>query len=292
MTESNEHRHRSGRGNTTPDHCGGAKKRRDYSFTAFIKPSYDERQMRYFIIGEEVCPTTQRLHYQGYVYFYNPKTFKQCIDYFGKKKIHIEVSKGDPKENRAYCSKDDKYEEYGEIPSQGRRVDLEQIATEIAEGKKVDDIALENPEIYHQYGRTLSKLEDLRLRKNYRTEMTEGVWYWGRTGVGKSHKAFEGFTPETHYVVRTDDKGWWDGYTQQETVIINDFRGHIPYDSLLRLIDKWPEYVPRRGREPMPFTSKRVIITSSLKPEDVYNRRNDNDCIEQLLRRITVIELI
>ena len=58
-----------------------------------------------------------------------------------------------------------------------------------------------------------------------------------------------------------DDNDWQDGYTGQETVIINDFRGGIKYAVLLQLIDKWPAFVSRRGREPAPFLAKHVIIT-------------------------------
>ena len=143
---------------------------------------------------------------------------------------------------------------------------------------------------YHQYGRTLNKIEDLAMRNKYRSEMTKGIWYWGETGVGKSHKAFEGFNPKTHYVL-PNDNGWWDAYTQQDTIIINDFRGEIRYNELLNLVDKWPFNVKRRNREPIPFISKTVIITSSLKPEDVYHNRNDEDKIEQLLRRFEVIKV-
>ena len=142
--------------------------------------------------------------------------------------------------------------------------------------------------LFHMYGRTLTKLEDLRMRKLFRNFMTQGVWIWGPTGTNKSRMAFEGFTPETHYNL-VNDRGWWDGYCQQETVIINDFRGWIPYDELLQLVDRYPYSVRRRGREPMPFLSKKVIITSALPPSKVYCNRNEGDSIEQLLRRFDVI---
>lgn len=97
--------------------------------------------------------------------------------------------------------------------------------------------------------------------------MTEGFWYYGETGVGKSHRAFAEAGDDVY--VWVDDNGWWDGYTGQEVVIINDFRGGIKYNELLQLIDKWPYSVRRRGRPPMPFTSKKIIITSSMSPDQV-----------------------
>lgn len=176
------------------------------------------------------------------------------------------------------------------VSNQGERNDLKKIYKDIENGKKVDDIAVEDPELFHQYGRTLNKLEDIALRKKYRTEMTKGTWLYGKTGVGKSHQAFEGFHPDTHYLL-PNDNGWWDGYTGQETVIINDFRGEIPYNQMLQMIDKWPFQVKRRNREPVPFISKHVIITSSLPPDSIYKNRNEEDKIEQLTRRLNIIEL-
>uniref|UniRef100_UPI004047B5D6 hypothetical protein n=1 Tax=Limnohabitans sp. TaxID=1907725 RepID=UPI004047B5D6 len=124
-----------------------------------------------------------------------------------------------------------------------------------------------------------------------RTEMTQGIWYWGKTGVGKSHKAYEGFDPCTHYVV-ANDGGWWDGYTGQETVIFNEFRGSVTFSELLDLCDKWPKTVKRRNREPAPFLAKTLIITSSMAPEDVYrNILSNEESLDQLNRRFQVIHL-
>lgn len=38
--------------------------------------------------------------------------------------------------------------------------------------KTVNQIAIENSSFYHQYYRLLNKIEDLVLRKKFRTEMT------------------------------------------------------------------------------------------------------------------------
>ena len=67
--------------------------------------------------------------------------------------------------------------------------------------------------------------------------MTQGTYIHGPSGVGKSHMAFQGFTPETHYVKCLEDE-WWDGYTGQPIVIINEFRGQIKLSELFDLVDK------------------------------------------------------
>lgn len=248
-----------------------------------------EKEAKYGVYGREIAPTTGTPHLQGYVYWKNAKTLSATIKTIGQG-AHCEVAKGSPKDNQAYCTKEGLYKEYGELPEQGKRCDLDAIKNDIMNGKKVDDICIESPMVYHQYGRTLNKIEDIYLRKQYRKWTTTCEWIWGSTGTGKSHYAFKDYNPDTHYLWKLRDHGWQDGYTGQEIVIINDFRGEIAYNDLLDLLDKYYTTVNRRGREPAPFLAKHVIITSSLRPELVYNRRNAEDSLEQLLRRIEVKE--
>lgn len=243
---------------------------------------------RYVTCGKEVGASGTP-HLQGFVYFVNKQTMKAVSRVLPR--ARLDVAKGNDFENFAYTTKEgDVLVVHGRAPCQGARGDLEELRDEVVKGLSVDDIALENPHMYHQFGRTLSRIEDIVMRRKFRTEMTEGIWYYGYTGGGKSHIAFTGYTPETHYVYPTD-KGWWDGYKQQDVVIFNDFRGELPYSYILQLVDKWPFSVSRRGREPLPFLSKKVIVTSALRPEEVYRNLAARDTLSQLLRRFEVIEV-
>lgn len=191
---------------------------------------------------------------------------------------------------RTYClSKGDPTLERGTWSKQGERNDLKTLTEQIKKGEiTVDEITLEQPDIYHQYGRTLEKVEDIVNRKKKRSEMTEGIWLWGPTAAGKSHAAWNEYIIGEEYEWR-DDRGWWDGYRGEETVLINEFRGGIPYSELLSLCDKWPHKVSRRNREPYPFTSKRIVITSSEPPNEVYKNLSMHDSLDQLKRRFKII---
>lgn len=285
--------HRSGRGNTKPDLPVDNTRHRSYCFTSYDvenHPVFIPAQMTYLLIGNEVCPKTKRKHLQCYVHLRNAKTWTATKKMIGNH-IHIEPCKGSVDSNYKYCTKEGDFVEHGTKPQQGKRIDLIEVADQIKEGKTVAELTLENPMLYHQYGRTLNVLEDLRMNNVYRSHMTACTWYYGTTGTGKSERAFKDFSPDTHYVL-PKDKGWWDGYRQQHTVIMNDFRGHIPYDELLQIVDRYPYQVSRRGRQPLPFTSHHVIITSSLSPEEVYHNRADNDDIAQLMRRIKLVHCL
>jgi len=270
-------------------------KSRLWQFTNFnlefdYKEFYEKSSAEYIAYGEETCPKTDRKHHQGFVYFSGQRgSIKGVAKDLGG--CHVEMCKGNIDQNEDYCSKETKLITYGIKPSQGKRTDIDTIKNQILNGKTVDEITMENPNIYHSYGRTLNQIEDIVLRKKYRKWMTVGYWYWGSTGTGKSHKAFDGFSPETHYVY-SNDGGWWDGYKGQETVIINEFRGGIQYAELLDLVDKWPKTVKRRGREPVPFLAQKLIITSSMEPSQCYANLAETDPLDQLYRRFSVVQFL
>lgn len=242
----------------------------------------------YGIWCRETAPTTGTPHLHWYVRWKNARQLSAIKKLFPRAKI--EVAKGDDADQYIYMSKTDpNFKQYGVMSAQGKRTDLDEVKNEIMEGKRVDDIVLENPELYHYYGRTLHKIEDLRMRKVFRKHQTKGYWLWGETGCGKSDYAFYNFHPDTHYKWNYDG-GWNDAYAQQDIVIVDEFRGQMPMNELLTMIDKHPNYsVRRRGREPLPFTSKKVYITCSKPPEEVYHNLSENDKIDQLFRRIEVI---
>ena len=98
-------------------------------------------------------------------------------------KAHVEQMMGNIKQNDVYCSKETAgvLVEFGDKPHQGERMDLAELRDAILAGKTVDDIVLDAPDLFHQYGRTLQKIEDVAARKRTRDWMTTGVWLHGPT---------------------------------------------------------------------------------------------------------------
>lgn len=257
------------------------------------KPGWKPAQIQFIAFGRETCPTSGRLHDQCFCYFINPRSKgKRALGEIGKMfgPIHANVQPmlGSFAQNEAYCSKEGQYTKLGQVPNQGARGNLDELKESILKGElTADAVAVDNPTLFHQYGRTLDRLEAIALRKRFRTEMTEGIWYTGASGAGKSHKAFEGYSPDTHYIKNLNED-WWDGYKGQETVIFNEFRGQVPFAELLDLMDKWPKTVKWRCRESVPFLAKRLIITSIRHPKDIYVRQ-EGEPWEQFDRRCTIV---
>ncbi|AXQ66240.1 MAG: helicase [Cressdnaviricota sp.] len=278
-----------------------------------------ENHCTYGVYGEEVGESGTP-HLQIYFEMKTQMTYSAVNKKLGFKKggewIDLSTRHGTPEQAAGYCKKGNETEEvypdgwtdgaawwftrpaaswigdeWGTISNQGERKDLKRKIDEVISGDTTpDEICVEMPVFYHQYGRTLEKAWCIAMRKKWRTEMTTCDWLWGETGVGKSHKAFEGYSPETHYVWNLAEE-FQCGYRQQDTVIINEFRGQIKYSELLTLIDKWPHCIKRKGGEQLPFVSKHIIITSCKPPDEIYPRQDEKDSLRQLLRRIKVIEV-
>lgn len=277
-------------------------KSRGWCFTDYddVTLSKDEYILRfadytYLVVGREVCPSTSNVHWQGCIEYPNARHFNRLHKDYPN--IHWEQRKGSIDANVEYCTKDGDYIESGtKPPGQGSRTDLRTLSTMVLSGTSVDNIAITDPMAFHSYGRTLERIEAIRLRTVFRTSRPRVIWYWGPTGTGKSYTVFHHpeypFDPSTHYVHKLQDNGWWDSYTGQPVVIFNEFRGQITYSELLDLTDEHPCTVKRRNRAPMPFLAEVILITSPMHPESCYHGVVSNeDHIDQLFRRIEIIHL-
>lgn len=129
-----------------------------------------------------------------------------------------------------YCRKDGQYEEFGDIPLEQTQAATERSkdiwfeTKELAQAGKLDDI---EPEKYIKYYPTLKKIRsDARLARSRKTlEWKEGsppnIWMFGKPGVGKSSKARRDFPGA--YLKMPQNK-WWQGYDDEDVVIIDDLR--------------------------------------------------------------------
>lgn len=256
--------------------------------------------LRFLAYGEEVTPTTGKIHHQAFLYFFSEKATSKtnCIrmakNLFGTGVAWMDWMKGGFQDNESYCSKESALKKFGTEPKQGLRSDLVETVHAISVGDlSVHEIMMEDPSYYHQYKRTFMDVQAVANRKLFRDWMTEGIWLWGPSGTGKSEFAYKDFNPLTHYNKPLEDR-WWDGYTGQEIVILNEFRGnHMTLSNLLALVDRWPMSVQVRNREPVPFLAKKVIITSSMHPREIYESAIlRGDSYKQIERRFDIIECV
>lgn len=272
------------------------------TFSSFL--CFPERrvQFSYACYQLETAPTTGTLHCQGYIYFKTNRRMgwvKQWLGELGFQYTinrplypHVERAKGTAGQNRDYCSKDDSavagtFRELGEIPRQGNRSDLAELAQAIAEGDDISDIAAKFPTEYIRYNRGIQALKIALSTKPRSTREAPTVcWWFGPTGTGKSRLAFESY-PNAYIKMPTNK--WWDGYVDQVEVILDDYRPSMcPFHELLRLLDRYPMKVEFKGGS-TELQATTFIITTCERPELIWQGKTD-EMIDQLLRRLSEIK--
>lgn len=108
---------------------------------------------------------------------------------------------------------------------------------------------------------------------------------WGKTGLGKSRYAWSQAGWEAY--PKDPNSKFWCGYRGQQNVVIDEFRGGININHLLRWLDRYPVIVEIKGGAQV-FKSKQIWITSNLHPKDWYPEL-DSDTYDALMRRFTNI---
>lgn len=112
------------------------------------------------------------------------------------------------------------------------------------------------------------------------------VVYWGKTGTGKSRRAWEE-AGDLAYPKDPRTK-FWCGYSGQASVVIDEFRGNIDISHLLRWLDRYPVRVEIKGSA-FPLSASKFWITSNIHPKQWYPDL-DQETVDAMLRRMKVTQ--
>jgi len=108
--------------------------------------------------------------------------------------------------------------------------------------------------------------------------------FWGRTGTGKSRRAWDEAGLEAY--AKDPATKWWCGYEGQSAVVIDEFRGHINIDHLLRWLDRHPVQLEKKGGRCV-LKATRFYITSNMDPRNWYLGL-DSATVDALMRRLNI----
>lgn len=227
----------------------------------------------YGVFQEERCPDTNRLHLQGYLKFGKQWSFKQIKEYWGST-IHIERTRGSPRQASDYCQKSESRVsgpyKHGEEPKQGKRSDLLEIQELIEKGTTEKDIAQTYFNKWCVYRRSFAQYRSvIQDRRNAKTKV---FIFWGDAGTGKTRSVYDYFGyDEVYDVPRPNGNSvWFNGYTGQTCMLVDDFYGWIPLHLMLKLGDRYPLQLPSKGGF-VEFNAKYLVITSNEDWEQWYN---------------------
>lgn len=188
----------------------------------------DSTECKYMVYGNEVGESGTP-HRQGTIQFKNAKSEESV------RKIligcHVMICR-DFAASIAYCKKDGKFvergvapltsKEKGQVLGAKRKKDWEAIVKAGKEGPDAWDMLPYQDYVQHkgflerEYARTLKARRFDTL--THADKDTPNIWVYGPTGTGKSREYREKY-PDAF--IKKCNK-WWDGYIDEETVLIED----------------------------------------------------------------------
>lgn len=264
----------------------------NYDSTPKDNPDWWKRlkNLQYGICQLEKAPTTGQLHLQGYLEFKGGKRVNTIV----KDELpgaHLEKRLGSQKQAIDYCKKSesqvDGYWEWGTPKEQGKRTDIDDFLDDLEQTKNLRKTATkkEYRSTYVKYSRGIDKITTMMLIPDEpRSQETEFIVKVGEPGSGKTTSTMKEY-PGAYWKAAGK---WWDKYQGQDTVVLDEFVGWIPYHELMRLGDSTPLDLEIKG-DTVNFIAKRAILISNKMPWDWYNYDQHKLDKASLFRRIKVI---
>jgi len=250
-----------------------------------VPQSWDPTTYNYLVYQLEEGAEGTR-HLQGYTAFKQQVDFNSFCKWFPRRP-HVEVAKGTAKQNRTYCTKPEGQVqgpwEFGIMPEQGKRNDILAMKADLDNGATLRDISEEYTGLFLRYYKGIQLYQSLHYEHTNEAKTVKCLW--GLTGVGKTKYCWDNY-PGAYWKARDPcrDIQYWDGYDGEDTIIIDEFYGWLPWDFLLRLTDRYPLRMGVRGSS-VQCAAKTIVFTSNKHPKDWYPRMGAWDDTNPLKRR-------
>lgn len=262
---------------------------RNYCFTVW-DPEWDIHEVdgtkiRYAVCQRERCPTSGKLHFQGYCELFKPMRLTGLKKALGVNSWRGFDRAGTRDQARDYCMKEDTRVEgpweYGDwIGGQGYRTDVEKAIDMIKEGRPRKEIFEEIPEIYLRLHGGIDKAIALQQKPRVRENLVVDC-FWGVPGSGKSFRAAAEAGPDAYRWPTNCAEPR--GYNGEAHVIIEEFSGWLPASTLKVVLDKYPctLKVPYGS---VAWNPDHIWITSNHDPRSWYASKVDNEAIVRRLK--------
>lgn len=190
------------------------------------------------------------VHLQGYSEFCKPMRRGGVKDLFDCPSMHLEVRKGTREQARDYCQKQETTlgdtVVLGEwVQEKGKRTDIDNFRDRVVDGATDKELFMEHPRAFLAYNGALERARlscGLREIRDVRVIILSGV-----TGAGKSHFAWNFRGLADTYKLASKKPLWFDGYSGESVLFIDEFVDDPEKQVLLEICDKWPYMAPVKG---------------------------------------------
>lgn len=264
----------------------GSKK--GWCFTCYDLNKYDEwktmelKSIVYMCYQEECCPSTGKLHLQGYLEYKNETTMMKIKKCLNSNEVHLEPRKGTKLEAKNYCCKSEtKTKEFVELgdntifeSTQGTRNDIKDLYELIKDGKTDYELQEFNPSAYGKYYKGLERMRNNLLSKDCgKFENINVNIIYGKAGCGKTSYIYEKHGQDNCFKLEkgNGDNIWFDGYKGEKVLIIDDFYGWIKYSKMLNFLDGYKMRLEIKGG--VTYSNwNHIYITSNESPDKWYKQ--------------------
>lgn len=247
-------------------------------------------------LGYVICQLEQGEEKTAHLQGYCEMTKNQRLS--GMKKLlpraHWEVRKGTQLQAIDYCRKEEgRLEgpwEHGEKKEnrQGARTDLA-VACALLKEKGLLAVSVEYPHLWTKHHKGFQSLYDMGLRHDVNAPAREVILLYGPPGCGKTRTFMEAETEGCN--VSASSGFWFDGYRQEDAVLLDDFDGKASKWTLhqtLQTLDRYQCRVPIKGS----FTwwcPKRIYVTTNIHPRKWFEWNEREQQYPALVRRFTKV---
>lgn len=212
-------------------------------------------------------------HVQSFVVFKNPKWFERVKVLFPT--AHIEAAKGTNVQNRDYCSKSETqlFEpfEFGIFAEERARTDIKTFFELLDSGASDLELRELSPQLYLREFNKISELRMAKKKELFSKQKRDVVvtYVYGPAGAGKSTYVDDLTINDSVFRVDTFDKAAFTGYSGEDTIIIDEFKGQFNIQFMNRLLDSFP--IKLRGLcSLLPACFTKVYIISNFPYTELY----------------------
>lgn len=258
----------------------GIKSVRNYVFTAWSDPQtylMGIKKLSYICWGEEICPDTGRLHYQGYLELSKDRTIKAMRKDFKdieNNGVFFEARYGTQEQAINYTKKtalnEGKWKEFGEKKAQGKRNDVLDLIKYLKECPREVDVFEKHPMLYLCHNGAVRRAMSLYQPK--RRWMPEVHVWWGEPGLNKSRELWD---YADSLLCAVDEcsmtaSGHLIGYSNAPVVVFDDFdTKNWNLKMFKNVFDRYPLTVNVKGHEAQ-FNPKVILVSSNYDPHSWF----------------------
>jgi hypothetical protein len=277
---------------------------RAFCLTTFNPVKYEEwktldvvdNNIKYFVYQLEETKEGKK-HVQGYIEFINAiGTINHIKNILQDQTVHLEVRRGTRDQARSYCMKKESQcnapIELGKWTGQGQRSDIRAMYKLLKQGRTPAEVCEIMPSTYFKYHKAVDKVyNSIQAKQEGKYYPVEVHVLYGDAGAGKTRYVYDTHGIENVYRLCQGNAGnvWYDGYSGQDVLLIDDYYGWLKYSTFLQTIDNYRIRLSVKGGTTYSRWTK-VYITSNVHPVHWYKNQGMTPAMSRRFKTITLLK--